>query len=87
MLGLMTRSIKCKVQISPYSRPNPLVEHSLVIELPVSDRNVKKSLPDIQRLLQVVVVVGAPEAGEDGGDVERPVSHDVELFAVDSVTV
>ena len=69
-----------KIQNSPHSRPNPFVEHSLVIELPVPDRNVKKSLPDVQRLLQVVVVVGAPEAGEDGGDVEGAVPHDVELL-------
>ena len=56
------------------------MEHSLVIELPVPDGNVKKSLPDIQRFLHVVVVVGAPEAGEDGGDVEGSVPHDVELL-------
>ena len=64
---------------SPHSRPNPSVKHSLVIKLPVPDRNIKQPLPYVHRFLQVVIVVGAPQASEDGGDVEWTVAHDVEL--------
>ena len=64
---------------SPHSRPNPSVKHSLVIKLPVPHRNIKQPLPYVHSFLQVVVVVGAPQASEDGGDVERTVAHDVEL--------
>ena len=49
--------------------------------------HIQKFPPDLQSSGEVDVVVAAPEAGEDGGDVERSVSHHVELFAAEESKV
>ena len=42
--------------------------------------DIEELVPDLQGPGEVEVVVCPPEAGQDGGDVERSVSHDMELF-------
>ena len=64
----------------PYGRPDSSVENVLVKEFPLIGLHVQKLPSDLESPGEVDVVVAAPETCEDGGDVERSVSHDVELF-------
>lgn len=61
-------------------RPDSCPQYLLIVKLPLVHRHINQPPSDLQSPGKVDIVVPAPEAGQDGGDVEGAVPHDVELL-------
>ena len=66
--------------MSSDQRPDSCPQYLLIVKLPLVHRHINQPLSDLQSPGKVDIVVPTPEAGQDGGDVEGAIPHDVELL-------
>ena len=78
--GLQTIVTVVDRRMSSDQRPDSCPQYLLIVKLPLVHRHINQPPSDLQSPGKVDIVVPAPEAGQDGGDVEGAVPHDVELL-------